>query len=410
MRIPLIALIGILLGSVLIDLYIYNDIRKNTGRKIWRRLYAFFSLALWIFIIVTLSLPLRDAGESILPVMWMLYSYLTVFASKLVYIFFSVCGRLFRFVVRNDYMAHTFRWVGFICAIAVFLIMWFGIWETRYNIVVERVEIESPKVPVGFDGYRIVQVSDIHVGTWGNDTTFVSMLVDSVNSLKPDLIVFTGDIVNRRTDELLPFVSVLSRLKAPDGVLSVLGNHDYGDYVDWKYPEERIANNRRLAELQKEMGWRLMNNETCIIREGNDSIVVTGVENIGDPPFPTYGDLEMAISSSPDSSINQNDANFKILLTHNPEHWNHYVSQETNIDLTLSGHTHAMQMMLRNGDWKWSPAKWRYEQWGGIYSRPNLSGEETRLYVNIGAGEVGMPARLVSAYPEITLISLHHED
>lgn len=376
----------------------------------WRRLYGAVSVALWIFIVVTLSLPRRDAGESILPVMWMLYSYITVYASKLAYIFFSVCGRIIRLIGRRNYALHSLQWVGSICAFAVFLIMWAGVWDTRHKIVVERVEVESPKVPVGFDGYKIVQLSDLHVGTWGNDTVFVSTLVDSVNALKPDLIVFTGDIVNRRTEELLPFVSVLSRLKAPDGVLSVLGNHDYGDYVDWDSPEERIANNRRLAELQNAMGWHLMNNESQIIRQGNDSIVVAGVENIGDPPFPTYGNLEKAISSSPDSTLHQNDLNFTILLTHNPAHWNQYVSHSTNFDLTLSGHTHAMQMMLRKGDWKWSPATWRYKQWGGMYSRPNRNGEETRLYVNIGAGEVGMPTRLVSAYPEITLFTLHHED
>jgi len=298
--------------------------------------------------------------------------------------------------------------MGFAAAVTVFLIVWWGVVYTRHAIKINSVEIASPKVPVAFNGYRIVQISDLHVGTWGNDTTFIASLVDSVNSLHPDLIVFTGDIVNRKTDELTPFVGTLSGLRARDGVISVLGNHDYGDYVDWKKPDERIENNRRLAAYQKEMGWDLLNNERRFISAGADSIMIVGVENWGDSPFPVYGDLNVALSPSRDSFYNQNDSRFKILLSHNPEHWNRIVSKTTNIDLTLSGHTHAMQIMVELGDWRWSPAKYRYEQWGGLYERLNDEGQSTRLYVNIGGGEVGMPARLLSANPEITLFTLRH--
>ena len=232
--------------------------------------------------------------------------------------------------------------------------------------------------------------------------------MDSINALQPDLIVFTGDIVNRETSELEPFITVLSRLKAKDGVVSILGNHDYGDYVDWKNREDRERNNRRLAFYQKEMGWDLVNNGRRFLTRGNDSIMVVGVENWGDPPFPTYGDLDKALSPSADSLYHQNDSRYKILLTHNPEHWNRIVSHETNIALTLSGHTHAMQMMIDIWGWKWSPAKYRYELWGGMYERLNDNGESTKLYVNIGAGEVGMPARILGAYPEITFFTLRH--
>lgn len=242
-----------------------------------------------------------------------------------------------------------------------------------------------------------------------NDTSFVADLVDRVNSLHPDLIVFTGDIVNRKTDEIEPFLHTLSRLSAPDGVFSILGNHDYGDYVDWKDPADREENNRRLAHYQDSIGWTLLNNERRYIVRGNDSITLIGVENWGDPPFPVYGSLEKALSASRDSLYHQNDSRFKVLLTHNPEHWNQEVSHSTNIDLTLTGHTHAMQMMISLGNWKWSPAKYRYEQWGGLYERLNDRGRTVRMYVNIGSGEVGMPSRLLSAYPEITLLRLEPE-
>lgn len=281
-----------------------------------------------------------------------------------------------------------------------------GVFYTRHKIEVVEETVESQKLPPSFNGYRIVQISDLHVGTWGNDTTFISKLVNQINSLTPDVIFFTGDIVNRQTKELKPFLNILSKLTAKDGVYSVLGNHDYGDYVDWKDPKLRDENNTLLALSMKQMGWRLLNNERVWLRSGNDSILLAGVENWGDPPFPTYGSLEMAIPSSPDSIVNQNDSNFKILLTHNPEHWNREVADKTNINLTLSGHTHGMQTMMKIGSKKWSPAKYRYELWGGKFSRCNEKGDTTHLYVNIGAGEVGMPSRLLGAYPEITVITL----
>ncbi len=400
-----------LLGSVLIDLYITLDIRRSAKKGFWWKAYAVSALLCIGFIIYVLCLPRRSESNDILPVMWMLYSILSVYVAKLVYMIFSLIGRLIsRFTSRKrNGGGHAMQWVGLVCALFIFISLWWGVGVTRHEIKVVDVDIESPKVPRPFNGYKIAQLSDLHVGTWGNDTTFISALVDSVNSLHPDLIVFTGDIVNRRTDELEPFMPVLSRLHAPDGVLSILGNHDYGDYVDWSAPELRTANNKKLAEDQQKMGWNLLNNRKVFMTRDNDSIMVIGVENVGDPPFPTYGDLDKALSNSRDSVFNQNDHRFKILLSHNPEHWNQEVSKNTNIDLTLSGHTHAMQMMLKFGGFVWSPAKYRYEQWGGLFTRLNDFGQKTELYVNIGAGEVGMPSRLFAAYPEITLITLHHQ-
>lgn len=404
----MLALVALIV-SVLCDLYIWHDIKKSARGKAWSRFYGVSSVLCWIFLIVLVCWPKRSEDSGILSLMWMLYAYLSVYLSKAVYIIFSLIGRLIRFVGRYRMKSHPSRWIGLAAAAVCFCIMWAGVAYTRKAIDVNEVEVSSARLPDSFDGYRIAQISDLHVGTWGNDTTFISELVDSVNSLNPDLIVFTGDIVNRKTEELMPFIKPLSRLSAPDGVLSILGNHDYGDYVDWKNPADRTENNNRLAQCQRMMGWDLLNNVRRLIKRDNDSITVVGVENWGDPPFPVYGDLEAAISSSRDSVHNQNDGRFKILLTHNPEHWNRVVSRTTDFDLTLSGHTHAMQVMIEVGDWKWSPARYRYEQWGGLYERLNEAGQPTRLYVNIGGGEVGMPSRLLSARPEITLITLRRK-
>lgn len=407
MRVQIVFVIVAVIFTVLVDWYIWADIKRNTrrrrrNRRRWRRVYLISCVVCWAVLAVALCLP-RRGPDSILPVMWLLYGYLTVYLPKLVFVLVSLIGGIPRLFGKK-----TFRlglYAGLPLAAVVFLLMWWGAFGGRQAIEVNRVDISSARLPESFDGYRIAQFSDAHVGTWGRDTLFVSRLVDSINSLKPDLIVFTGDIVNRRTSEITPFIPVLSRLKAKDGVLSILGNHDYGDYYSWEKPEFRDENNRLLAEIQTNMGWKLLNNETRFVKAGGDSIAVIGVENWGEPPFPTYGKLGDAYSYSPDSALHLNDSRFKVLLSHNPEHWRQEVSKKTNVDLTLSGHTHAMQVMLRAGDRRWSPARYKYEQWGGLYEAMNEKGEPVRIYVNIGCGEVGMPYR-VGAPSEITLITL----
>lgn len=270
--------------------------------------------------------------------------------------------------------------------------MWWGAVINRHRISVTPVELESPRWPRSFDGYKIAQISDLHVGTWGTDTTFLSKLVDNINALDPDLIVFTGDIVNRQSDEFAPMISTFSRLKAPDGVFAVMGNHDYGDYRSWPDENAHLADRTNLHNLYKLTGHRLLLNETEYITRGNDSIAVIGVENIGEPPFATYGDLGQAYADTSDSLP-------KILLSHNPAHWTHDIKDNPaqNIDLTLSGHTHAMQIQIAG----LSPSSMRYSTPWGLYT--DSLGHS--LVVNRGAGTVGMPMRL-GATPEITLITL----
>ena len=238
-----------------------------------------------------------------------------------------------------------------------------------------------------------MQISDMHLGSYGNDTTFVAKLVDSINALHPDVVFFTGDIVNRCSDELKPFMSVLSRLNAKDGVYSIMGNHDYGDYRNWQNPQDKINDRIKLKDMQRQMGWRMLNNSHDYLRRGSDSIAIVGVENIGDPPFESYGDLNKAYPTPSDSV-------FKILLTHNPAHWTSAIkdNKSQRFDLTLSGHTHAMQIEFAHI----SPAVFRYKTWGGMYN--DSIGHD--LYVNIGTGTVGFPAR-IGATPEVTLFTLH---
>lgn len=335
--------------------------------------------------------------------MWGIYAFLTIYFPKILFTIISVIGGLPRL-----WKAKTWRtglWAGLPLGIIIFCAMWWGALVTRGKIEVNKVTIELPRLPKAYDGYKIVQISDLHVGTWGEDTCFMSRLVDSVNALHPDVIFFTGDIVNRDTRELQPFLPILSRLYARDGVYSVLGNHDYGDYVDWPTPQEKQENLQLLKDWERQIGWKLLNNTSVPLVKGNDTIQLIGVENWGEPPFRQYGHLTDAYPISKDSIKHLNDSRFKILLTHNPEHWLREVIKISNIDLSLSGHTHAMQCEFRAGNWKWSPAVFRYSTWGGLYKRENADGYPMNLYVNIGAGEVGMPFR-IGATPEITLILL----
>lgn len=406
MRLPALSIVLLFAFSFFIDLYIFFDIKQIWKKKgIW--IYWVSCLLCYALLIVTISLPRRDAESGISAVMWMLFTYLTIYVAKLFYLICSFLGRLIRIAFKIKWDIHPSRWIGLFFGLSLMALMWVGAGYTRHRIMVTHEDFYSKNLPESFNGYRVVQLSDLHVGTWGENQEFLQNIVDTVNSLNPDLVVFTGDIVNRQSGELTPFISVLSGIDAKDGVYSILGNHDYGDYVDWQSPEDKERNLLQLKEYQRKMGWRMLNNESAFIHNGKDSILVIGVENWGEPPFPKYGDLNHALPKENTGGSHQNDSTFKLLLSHNPEHWNQEVSKETNIDLTLSGHTHAMQAMIKLGSWKWSPAQYRYEQWGGRFDRENERGENTTLYVNIGTGAVGMPARLLSAYPEVTVLTLH---
>lgn len=393
MRLPYITVAIVAVISLLADWYIYRVLRKRFRSRIPARV-QFWTAAACLALLITIAvMPFRSGDDAVLrAVMWMLYTYITIYAGKFVFIIFDLTGSLPRLWHGRPWRALS--WLGAFLGVFVFGAFWYGALVGRYQLQTNRVDIYSEQVPPAFDGFTIAQISDLHTGTYGNDTTFICNMVGEVNSLNPDLIVFTGDIVNRRSSELQPFVHALSRLEAPYGVYSVLGNHDYGDYSNWPDAGAKEANLQLLKDMQKDMGWRMLNNDYSPIALRGDTIMLIGVENVGDPPFHTYGSLEKAY---PDVA----DSHAKILLSHNPAHWDNDIqgNPDKNIFLTMSGHTHAMQIEFAN----LSPAAFRYRHWAGLY-RDGLS---HRMYVNIGVGAVGFPAR-VGATPEITLFTLHH--
>ena len=408
-----LSIILLFVCTILVDWGVWSTIRKyaSTRKKLWSRIYV--AVAVLSLALVTAICCWRGdrSGDSLTLLMWMLYVYFTIYIPKFIYLLIAGIGWIFSKLgsKRKSKVGYFITIAGAIIGVLVFMAMWVGTFYTRRHIDVEKVELFSSKLPASFDGYKIVQFSDAHVGTWGNDTTFIAKLVKEINSLNPDLVVFTGDIVNRSTAELQPFISTLSKIKAKDGVISVLGNHDYGDYMHWNSEEDHIANNQLLAQWEKDMGWDLLNNDYQYITNGTDSIVIIGVENWGEPPFHQYGELTESYLPTGNSTVDLNDGNYKILLSHNPEHWNREVTKISNINLTLAGHTHAMQTEVNLFGWKWSPAVFRYPLWGGLYARDPKDGEKAYLYVNIGCGEVGIPARFGVAYPELTEITLRRE-
>ena len=287
------------------------------------------------------------------------------------------------------WQVHPFSWISVITGIALVIIVLYGAFWGRKQFDVKQVTFTSPNLPAAFDGYRIAQISDIHTGSWNGDREALQKAVDLINAQQTDLIVFTGDIVNTKASELEPFEDILARLKAPDGVFSILGNHDYGPYYAWPTTEDRDRNIQDIQDKQNAMGWQLLNNSHVMLKHGTDSIALIGVENNGEPPFSQYSDLPKAIKGTEQSA-------FKLLLSHNPTHWRREVL-DTDIDLMLAGHTHAMQFALG----RLSPSRFMYPEWSGLY----MEGKQG-LYVNVGLGYIGLIPIRFGAWPEITVITL----
>lgn len=270
----------------------------------------------------------------------------------------------------------------------------YGMYKGKYNFKVWRYTMQFDDLPDAFDGYQITQISDVHSGSFDNRKK-IEYAVDLINQQQSDVLLFTGDLVNNKTDEMLPWKALFSKLEAKDGKFSVLGNHDYGDYIEWESPEAKSANLEALKDLQKEIGFDLLLNESRFLQKGNDRIALMGVENWGKGGFKKAGDLQKA-----KTDVSKTD--FKILMSHDPSHWKEEViPDEYNFQLTLSGHTHGMQFGIEIPGWiKWSPVKWRYEHWAGIY-------EEMGQFINVnrGFGFLGYPGRF-GIWPEITVITL----
>ena len=271
--------------------------------------------------------------------------------------------------------------------------MAYGIISGAHDYRIRRVKVNLPNLPRSFDGMRIGHISDIHSGSFYNRTA-VKGGIEMLLNEKPDLIFFTGDLVNNQAIEMKEYTEVFDKLKAPLGVFSVTGNHDYGDYHDWPSQLAKQNNFRDLIKVHKQMGYRLLMNENHLIKQGGDQLAIIGNENWGGRGFAKYGKLHQAFQRTDDAAV-------KLLLSHDPSHWDLQVRPEfPDIDIMFSGHTHGFQFGVEIGDFKWSPSQYAYKQWSGLYKEENQY-----LYVNRGFGYLGYPGR-IGMPPELTIVEL----
>ncbi|MFC3355728.1 metallophosphoesterase [Sphingobacterium zeae] len=324
-------------------------------------------------------------------------AFLIVFIPKLIAIPFLLLEDLTRIFRSFPPRSILLSEIVLLFAAIMVLIIFFGLTRGRYFYRVREEILSFPDLPVAFNGFKITQLSDIHSGSL-SDRRRVRKGIELANAQNSDLILFTGDLVNNRASEMEPWVSEFNRLQAPFGKFSVLGNHDYGDYVQWDSVESKISNLNRLKEIHHEMGFKLLLNESIAIEKQGDRISIIGVENWGKGGFHQYGDLAKA-------TIGLNKDAFKILMSHDPSHWDHVtLGHDQHVHLTLAGHTHGMQFGIELFGFKWSPIQYFYKEWAGLYQKHGKY-----LYVNRGFGFHGLRGR-IGVWPEITVVTLRKSD
>ncbi|GAA4179363.1 metallophosphoesterase [Sphingobacterium ginsenosidimutans] len=377
---------------VIADAYFFQAFTTIIHTPFLHKIYWYLDVLLLIGVFTLIFL--RQQGKDIQRLAaGLVTSFLIVFIPKLPAFPILLAEDLVRllqgFPPRSIYISE------FVLALAllIVLIIVFGLTRGRHLYRVREEVLSFPDLPDAFDGFKITQISDIHSGSL-SDVYGVRKGIALANAQDSDLLLFTGDLVNNKAAEMESWISDFTSLKAPFGKFSVLGNHDYGDYTHWDSAELKASNLIRLKEIHREMGFKLLMNESIAIQKNGASIALIGVENWGKGGFHQYGDLSKATSDLATDSFN-------ILMSHDPSHWDHVtLDHEKHVHLTLAGHTHGMQFGIELFGFKWSPIKYFYEQWAGLYQKKGKY-----LYVNRGFGYHGLKGR-IGIWPEITVITL----
>ena len=387
----------------IIEIYVYQAIRNITTNNYIRIGYWVFTLLAYgiiLYWILTFNKASRDHQQIQLMVSAMMIFVLP----KLLSVIFLLIGDFTRFVefgfkyftAKENYFPERRKFIsttalaaaGIFSALAID-----GIIFGKYRHTVRKVKLRFKNLPESFKGYKIVQISDVHSGSFFNPQK-LQKAIDLINEQDADVVFFTGDMVNNYADEFKPFIPLFKSIKAKDGKFSILGNHDYGDYGAWNSREEKAQNIPTLKNYQAEAGFKMLRNENIALEKNGEKIYLLGVENWGIKPFPQYGDLDKALKGVPEDAI-------KVLMSHDPTHFDEVVKKhKTHVHLTLSGHTHGMQFGLDLKNIKWSPVKFKYKKWADLYES-----EGKYLYVNRGFGVIAYPGR-VGINPEITVIEL----
>lgn len=399
---------------VLLDLYVFQAVKvvsQGASPKVKTFIYTAYWTVSIASVLLMVVIPFIHADSSNRSVRTYLFATVVglFFAKVLAVVFFLVddIRRLIQWASSKLFFRNTegedigsakisrsvfLSWMGLAAGGGLFSTLVYG-FSNKYNYDLRNVKLEFDKLPPAFKGLKIIHISDIHSGSFTNKQA-VMKGVDLIMKQQPDLILFTGDLVNDRALEMQPFMDVFSKLNAPLGVYSTLGNHDYGDYARWESLDMKRANLQRVKEVHGELGWRLLMNEHVVLQREGQSVALLGIENWSAKGFSKYGKLEQAYAGSERHP-------FKILMSHDPSHWDGQVRpQFPDIDLMLSGHTHGFQFGVEIPGFRWSPVQYVYKQWAGLYEEGSQ-----KLYVNRGFGFIGYPGR-VGILPEITLIEL----
>jgi len=399
-----ISLIILFVIIVLLEVYAFQAIKTITKSKVIRYSWLFVSIAVYAnFAYIALTYD-RTQGQT--PQFQMAMGILlTVLIPKLVVLIFMFGEDIYRWILKlisavtsgnTTPLAGRRKFVSQISlglAAIPFVSFIYGIVQGKYNYKILKYQLTFKDLPEAFDGFTITQISDIHSGSFTNKEK-IQYGVDLINEQKSDIMLFTGDIVNNKADEMDNWIAVFDKLEAKEGKYSILGNHDYGDYMDWDNPQDKIDNFQKVKDIHKNIGFDLLLDEHRYIEKDGQKIALLGVENWG-KGFNKAGDLQRAAAG-----IQKED--FKILMSHDPSHWEYKVKQDPfNYQLTLSGHTHGLQMGIEIPGWfKWSPSKYAYKQWAGLYKEAGRV-----INVNRGFGYHAFPGR-VGIWPEITVIEL----
>ncbi len=406
----------IIVLMVLLDLYVFQAVKfvshsaGSRTRSIIAIIYWTLSIgALAVFILLP-YLKLDNVSQGLRSVIFAVL--ISLFFAKVlaaVFLLLDDIRRVMQWVAGKLFFSRTegeelsgedgisrslfLSWLGLAAGGGILGTLIYG-FSNKYDYHVRRVRMNFPNLPAAFKGLKVVQISDVHSGSFNNKAA-VERGIDKILQLKPDLILFTGDLVNNRADEMDGYTEVFSRLQAPMGVYSVLGNHDYGDYEQWESAEQKRQNLENLKGIHGAMGWKLLLNQHAVLERGGEQIAILGVENwSAKARFPKYGRIAEAYKGVA-------QVPFKILMSHDPSHWDAEVRPNyPDIDLMLAGHTHGMQFGVELPWLRWSPVQYVYHQWAGLYEQANQ-----KLYVNRGFGFLGYPGR-VGILPEITLIEL----
>lgn len=400
--------IPVLIILLLLDTYVFNGIQVlgQSNYGLITSMIYWGTTVFTLFGIYKFSLHARKAKSIMNPKINVLFGLSISFVVfNLFFALFLVGEDVFRFIsfvgqnvfsvdgVQFSSRNEIWGWTGLTLSSIPFLAMTYGVFEGKYRYKTRTSKLHFNDLPQAFEGFRVVQFSDAHLGSFDSIEGLRKGL-KAIQDAKPDIILFTGDMVNSMASEAEPYIEEFKKLNAPFGKYSILGNHDYGTYTRWETKLDEYKNLERLKEIQAEMGFEMLNNQHKIIAKNGSEICVAGVENWGKPPFPQYGDLDKALHGVPNEMMT-------ILMSHDPSHWDLMVKQyQKPIHLTLSGHTHGMQFGIDLPFFKWSPVKWKYPKWAGMYNE-----SERYLYVNRGFGFLGFPGR-AGIWPEITVIEL----